>query len=173
MRCARHPNVETELRCATCGTPICPDCQVTTPVGMKCPECGLAPVPEIYRVSPGALGRAIAAGAVSSMVVGFLALFLPGAAGLLLLFLFATPSVGRMIADVAGWAAGGRRGPVLAAAAAGSCVIGILLLAPDLSRLVAGAPLMGTRELLGLLAVRPLFALFAGLCAAFAYRRLR
>ena len=26
MQCATHPGVETELRCATCGKPICPDC---------------------------------------------------------------------------------------------------------------------------------------------------
>jgi hypothetical protein len=38
--CARHPKVETSLRCASCGVPICPKCLVQTPVGMKCPECG-------------------------------------------------------------------------------------------------------------------------------------
>src|SRR3989304_4969303 len=34
MQCATHPGVETELRCATCGKPICPDCLVGTPVGV-------------------------------------------------------------------------------------------------------------------------------------------
>jgi hypothetical protein len=138
---------------------------------MKCPDCGLAPVPEIFRVSPQSLGRAIAAGAVGSMIVGLVALRPVGTVSLLLLF--AAPFAGRVIAGIVGWAAGGRRGHTLAAAAAGSCVIGILLLAPDLTRLVAGAPLMGLREVLDLLVARPLFALFAGLCAAFVYRELR
>src|SRR3990170_799662 len=54
-KCARHPNVETGLRCAACGTPICPDCMVETPVGMKCPDCGRLPLPSIYRLTPGTL----------------------------------------------------------------------------------------------------------------------
>jgi len=37
--CARHPKVETALRCASCGVPICPKCLVQTPVGMKCRDC--------------------------------------------------------------------------------------------------------------------------------------
>ncbi len=37
--CARHPSVETGLKCASCGTPICPSCLVQTPVGMKCKSC--------------------------------------------------------------------------------------------------------------------------------------
>lgn len=171
MRCARHPDVETALRCATCGTPICPDCQITTPVGMKCAQCGLAPVPEIHRLSPGALARAIAAGALVSTAAGIVALLLPRAAGLLLLFL--TPLAGMAIADAAGWAAGGKRGPALAAAVAGSCVVGILILAPDVTRLMAGAPPVAPRHLIGLVAANPVYALFAGLSAAFAYWRLR
>ncbi len=39
MRCARHPGVETELTCSSCGTPICPRCSVPAPVGIKCPDC--------------------------------------------------------------------------------------------------------------------------------------
>ena len=37
--CADHPNVETRLRCSRCGKPICPQCAVRTPVGMRCPDC--------------------------------------------------------------------------------------------------------------------------------------
>jgi hypothetical protein len=39
LRCARHPNVETVLRCGRCETPICPKCQIQTPVGARCPSC--------------------------------------------------------------------------------------------------------------------------------------
>jgi hypothetical protein len=39
LRCARHPNTETVLRCGRCETPICPRCQIQTPVGARCPTC--------------------------------------------------------------------------------------------------------------------------------------
>jgi hypothetical protein len=39
LRCARHPNTETVLRCGRCNTPICPRCLVSTPVGARCPSC--------------------------------------------------------------------------------------------------------------------------------------
>jgi len=39
LRCARHPNTETVLRCGRCNTPICPRCLVGTPVGARCPTC--------------------------------------------------------------------------------------------------------------------------------------
>ena len=65
QRCARHPNVETGLTCVTCGTPICPDCMVETPGGMKCRSCGIAPLPAIYRVGPGALAIAVTVAAAT------------------------------------------------------------------------------------------------------------
>lgn len=37
--CARHPDVETRLRCSSCETPICPDCGREAAVGFKCPDC--------------------------------------------------------------------------------------------------------------------------------------
>lgn len=37
--CARHPEVETRLRCSSCDTPICPACGREAAVGFKCPDC--------------------------------------------------------------------------------------------------------------------------------------
>jgi len=39
MKCAAHPDVETNLGCGKCGKPICPRCLVQTPVGARCPDC--------------------------------------------------------------------------------------------------------------------------------------
>jgi hypothetical protein len=39
LRCARHPNTETGLRCGRCDTPICARCMVMSPVGARCPSC--------------------------------------------------------------------------------------------------------------------------------------
>jgi membrane associated rhomboid family serine protease len=41
--CYRHPKVETKVACSNCGRPICTDCMVFAPVGIKCPECAGQP----------------------------------------------------------------------------------------------------------------------------------
>jgi membrane associated rhomboid family serine protease len=38
MRCYRHPDRETGVTCSECGRPICPDCMVFAPVGIRCPD---------------------------------------------------------------------------------------------------------------------------------------
>ena len=87
--CARHPKVETVLRCASCGTPICPRCMVTTPVGMKCRQCALGAMSVLYQPSPVQMALVLlvsaAVGAVAGWAVefsiGFLTLFLAIAYG--------------------------------------------------------------------------------------------
>jgi hypothetical protein len=75
LRCARHPNTETVLRCGRCDTPICARCMVMTPVGARCPTCA-----QVKRFSlllkPAELGRALTygllAGAIGTMVLQFI-----------------------------------------------------------------------------------------------------
>ncbi|HLH73141.1 MAG TPA: B-box zinc finger protein [Chloroflexota bacterium] len=52
IACATHPNVETYLRCAQCGKPICPRCLVMTPVGAKCAVCAKARLLPTFVLSP-------------------------------------------------------------------------------------------------------------------------
>lgn len=77
--CPRHPNVETNLRCASCGTLICPKCLVQTPVGMKCRECGLQRGGTLFTMLPhraaAAGAAAIALGAAAGFGVSFLGWF--------------------------------------------------------------------------------------------------
>jgi membrane associated rhomboid family serine protease len=44
MVCYRHPRNETAVTCSNCGRPICPECMVFAPVGIKCPECAGQPM---------------------------------------------------------------------------------------------------------------------------------
>ncbi len=37
--CARHPKMQTRLRCGRCELPICPRCTVYTPAGTRCRAC--------------------------------------------------------------------------------------------------------------------------------------
>ncbi len=38
MTCYRHPDRETGVSCSECGRPICTDCMVFAPVGIRCPD---------------------------------------------------------------------------------------------------------------------------------------
>jgi hypothetical protein len=81
MHCARHPREETAITCASCGTPICPRCMVSTPVGMKCPDCGKVKNSVLFKVSP---GRLMLAG-ITALVAGFVAALI-GHIGFFVLF---------------------------------------------------------------------------------------
>jgi hypothetical protein len=80
VRCATHPDVETNLRCGKCGQPICPKCLVTTPVGARCQDCAKLYRLPTYRISSGyylraagaALGMAIVIGVVWGIIESYL-----------------------------------------------------------------------------------------------------
>lgn len=94
-RCAAHPDTETYLGCASCGTPICPRCMVMTPVGAKCRSCARVPVHPSFRLTPlsvvaalvGALVGGLALGIVGGVIVRLVPLasmLFPFAAGLVI-----------------------------------------------------------------------------------------
>ena len=78
MRCATHPEVETNLSCGRCGSPICPKCMVQTPVGTRCPDCAKLrrlPTFEVssrqYLIASGVgVGVAIVAGIAWALIFG-------------------------------------------------------------------------------------------------------
>jgi len=70
MKCAAHPNVETNLTCSRCGKPICPKCLVQTPVGARCRKCaGIRKLPT-YEVKLQHYMRAAGLGLLIAVVVG-------------------------------------------------------------------------------------------------------
>ena len=87
MHCARHPREVTAVTCASCGTPICPRCMVSTPVGLKCPDCGTLRKSPLYKVRPERLLLstlvALVAGVGAAIIgeIGFLAIFVASAYG--------------------------------------------------------------------------------------------
>ena len=75
--CTYHPKTMTGLRCSRCGKPICPQCGVRTPVGLRCPDCaGVRGLPT-YQTSPNALLKAGAAGLAVAIVVGVIWGYIP------------------------------------------------------------------------------------------------
>ncbi len=83
MRCATHPEIETNLKCGKCGKPICPKCLVQTPVGARCRDCAKLYKLPTYRVPAGyylraagtALGMAIVCGLVWGVINGVVPFF--------------------------------------------------------------------------------------------------
>ncbi len=73
--CADHPNVETRLRCSRCGKPICPQCGVRTPVGMRCPDC--AGTRSSVATNPTVTLSAAGAGIVVASAIGVVWGFFP------------------------------------------------------------------------------------------------
>jgi hypothetical protein len=146
MQCARHPNVETELTCGRCETPICPRCAVFTDVGARCPACAPARKLPQFEIGPLYLVRgaaaALAAGAGLGAVWGllgglfFFALLLVGAL------------VGYLIAEAVSAATNRKSGTPLQVVATGGVVAAYLI-----RNLVAGNELLPADDLFGYIAV--------------------
>lgn len=83
LHCATHPSVETYLRCAQCGKPICLRCLVMTPVGAKCVACARPRRLPTFQISPinvlvgllTSIGIALALGGVGSLLLRRVPLF--------------------------------------------------------------------------------------------------
>lgn len=114
MKCATHPDVETNLRCGKCGKPICPRCLVQTPVGARCPDCAKLYKLPTYRVSTKyylraagtALGMAVVCGVMWGVVGGLLPFFYFN--------LLLGPAVGYAIGEVVSLSVNRKRGRGLA-----------------------------------------------------------
>ena len=72
LRCARHPNEETNLRCGRCEKPICVRCMRYTSVGLRCRECAVERRSGVNAPAAGQLLRAAGAGLGVALVVGAL-----------------------------------------------------------------------------------------------------
>ncbi len=85
--CTQH-DVETNLSCRTCGTPVCPDCAVRTAMGVSCAahaggekkEAAVALAPKAER-SSGGRQRLLIGGVVLALLVGAVILLRPGGGG--------------------------------------------------------------------------------------------
>jgi hypothetical protein len=153
VTCARHPGVETELRCGRCDTPICPRCMVHTPGGIRCPDCAQLRRPVMYELSVSHYLRAAAAAMVVGLVLGV-------AAGIVLPVARVVPFFGLMLALLMGVGAGAVMAEAITRATRGKRGIAIqvaagagLLLAWALRLLLAGGLQLALGDLFGLIAL--------------------
>ncbi|MFH1485359.1 MAG: B-box zinc finger protein [Chloroflexota bacterium] len=144
MKCARHPNIETNLTCGKCGTPICPKCLVQTPVGARCPDCaGLRRLPT-FAVQPSHLIKAVGVGLGLAVITGVV-WYAIGSAVPFLSLLMALPAA-YVIGELVSLSVNRKRGRPLQVIAACSFVLSYLVAGalPQVLTLAAvGAPLGG------------------------------
>ena len=146
MRCANHPNVETELACGRCDKPICPRCVIQTPVGGRCRQCaGIRRLPT-YHISPAYLARGAAAALASGAAAGVAWwLVLPYRIGFLGFFgILIALALGYAVGEAVSRATNRKSGPPLQALAVGGVIAAYLV-----RKLLEGAPLVPTDDTFG------------------------
>ena len=121
-RCANHPKVETRVSCSNCGKPICPDCMVHAPVGVKCRDCARMPRSALVRLKPAKAATAIAATAGAAIAIGVALAALNGTGFGFFGFLVAF-GVGAVMAEIVTRTSGYYRGRESGAIAAGGSVL--------------------------------------------------
>jgi hypothetical protein len=146
MKCATHPDVETELMCSRCGKPICPRCLVQTPVGARCRECAhLRRIPT-YDVATRFLLRGVAAAAAVGALAGLLwHVILPQrVTGIVYVALFFALGLGYAVGEAVSWATNRKRGAVLQGVAASGVVVAYLV-----RNLLQGSGLITANDVFG------------------------
>ena len=127
MKCATHPEVETNLRCGKCGKLICPKCLVQTPVGARCLDCAKLHKLPTYRISTKyyliaigtGLGMAIACGAIWGLIESLV--------HFLYLSLLLAPGIGYAIGEVVSLSVNRKHGTGLAIVGGAAVVISYLV----------------------------------------------
>jgi membrane associated rhomboid family serine protease len=76
--CYRHSDRETNVSCASCDRPICPDCMTVTPVGMRCPECAQERTRVTSGVGAGGVEAPVTFSLIGICVLGFFAVLAGG-----------------------------------------------------------------------------------------------
>ena len=114
MKCATHPQVETNLRCGKCGKLICPKCMVQTPVGARCLDCARLYKLPTYHVSTKYYLRAIGTALGMAMVTGVIWWVVRGLVPFFLLNLILAAGAGYAIGEVVSLLVNRKRGKGLA-----------------------------------------------------------
>ncbi|MHB9111718.1 MAG: hypothetical protein ACYC4D_03700 [Thermoleophilia bacterium] len=112
------------MSCSNCGDPICPDCMVYTPVGVKCEKCARMPKSALIRIKPervaltavAGLGAATVGGYVFGLVISMISFFA----------IFVAFGLGSGVGEAISWASGRHHGQRLAAWAVVCGVFGII-----------------------------------------------
>jgi hypothetical protein len=76
LYCYNHPRRETRLRCNKCGRPICTDCAVRTPVGLRCKACVRQQQDKFYTATPADQFKGLLMAVLGGILLGVAIFFL-------------------------------------------------------------------------------------------------
>ena len=124
--CYWHPDAETGLSCSQCAKPICPQCMVQAPVGIRCRDCGKAVRTPTFDVQPSYYARALAVAAAIGIGGGLLWIVVAMMFGGLLSAVAAL-GVGYAAGELISRSVNRKRGTGLAWIAGGTVVFAFLL----------------------------------------------
>lgn len=118
LRCYRHPDRETWVRCGRCDQPICSRCAMQGPVGFRCRDCGRPAVDPLTSMRPSQLAVGLGLSVLGGVVVGLVTARI-GFFGLLLAWF-----AGGIIADAVIRFVGFKRGPKMIGILFGGILVG-------------------------------------------------
>lgn len=118
LRCYRHPDRETYVRCGRCDQPICTRCAMQGPVGFRCRQCGRPARDPLTSMRPSQLAIGLAISVAGGLIVGYASSRI-GFFGLILAWF-----AGGLIADAILRFVGFKRGPIMAGILVGGIVAG-------------------------------------------------
>ena len=122
--CARHPKVQSNLRCGKCGVLVCPRCLVHSPVGVRCRECAQLRRLPTFDVSGLYLLRAVGVGLALAVAGGLAIAFLsPLLYRVRFLDLIAFVAAGYLVGGGISLAVNRKRGRSLKFAAGGAMLV--------------------------------------------------
>jgi hypothetical protein len=122
LRCYRHPDRETYVRCGRCDQPICPRCAMQGPVGFRCRQCGRPARDPLTAIPPAQLAIGFGVAALGGVVVALLTGGGFGFFGLLIAWF-----AGGIVADAVIRFVGFKRGPRMMAMLFGGLAAGALV----------------------------------------------
>ena len=121
LYCYRHPDRETWVRCGRCDQPICMQCAMQGPVGMRCKTCG-KPVRDAFTsMTARQILISVGLATVAGLLVGYLAMQFGWF--VLVLGFFA----GRFTVDALDHTIGMKRGPRILALVVAGLFVGSLV----------------------------------------------
>ncbi len=131
LYCHWHPDRETLLRCNKCGKPICTECAIRHPVGLRCKECARVVRSPVYAVSLVELGLAGMVGLALGTGAGFL---MAPIAGFWFVSWIIGPVVGGFIAEAMSRVIRYKRGVAMQVLAGLCLTLGVVIISLWLSR---------------------------------------
>ena len=169
LRCYRHPDRETWVRCGRCDQPICSRCAMQGPVGFRCRECGRPAYDPLTSMRPSQLAIGLAIAVAGGLITGLMASRI-GCFGL-----FVAWFAGGIVADAIMRFVGFKRGPRMAAVLVGGILAGSAIAFGIGTVALVGSLGPGGAEIVGswLLDQALWSALAAGLVCFGAWSRLR